>query len=226
MRASGKQSRKAYHQRIAKRSQIENEEIEALERLIADGAPPRGVNLLANKSSEASGETYASARNFEELPISRATKDALKDCKYTRLTAIQRAALPHALCGRDVLGAAKTGSGKTLAFLIPVIESLYRKKWGHLDGLGALIISPTRELALQIFEELRKVGKLHEFSAGLLIGGKDVGEEAVRVGRMNILVATPGRLLQHMDETPDFDASMLQILILDEADRILDMVGF
>ena len=224
MGASGKQSRKAYHQRNAKRSQLENEEIQTLERLIAEGAPPRGVNLLAGKSSEGS-QTYASARNFEELPISRATKDALKDCKYARLTAIQRAALPHALCGRDVLGAAKTGSGKTLAFLIPLIESLYRKKWGHLDGLGALIISPTRELALQIFEELRKVGKLHEFSAGLLIGGKDVAEEAVRVGRMNILVATPGRLLQHMDETPDFDASMLQILILDEADRILDMVG-
>ena len=106
-----------------------------------------------------------------------------------------------------------------------MLETLYRLKWGQWDGLGALIISPTRELALQIFEELRVVGSNHEFSAGLLIGGKNVEEEASRVGAMNILVATPGRLLQHMDESPDFNADNLKILILDEADRILDMVG-
>lgn len=98
-----------------------------------------------------------------------------------------------------------------------------------MDGLGALIISPTRELALQIFQVLRSVGKFHTFSAGLLIGGKDVQEEMHRVARMNILVATPGRLLQHMDQTPDFNCDNLQVLVLDEAgiknlipDRILD----
>ena len=79
-----------------------------------------------------------------------------------------------------------------------VLERLYRLKWGALDGLGALVISPTRELALQIFEELRKVGGRHEMSAGLLIGGKNVQEEAVRVAGINILVATPGRLLQQL----------------------------
>ncbi|DBB17177.1 TPA: hypothetical protein ACH3X3_014243 [Trebouxia sp. C0006] len=106
-----------------------------------------------------------------------------------------------------------------------VLEKLYRLKWGPLDGLGSLIISPTRELALQIFDELRKIGKKHDFSAGLLIGGKKVKEEQERVHGMNMLVCTPGRLLQHMDETPGFDASQIQILVLDEADRILDM-GF
>jgi hypothetical protein len=78
---------------------------------------------------------------------------------------------------------------------------------------------------MQIFEELRRVGRRHELSAGLLLGGKDVGEEAERVAGMNVLVATPGRLLQHMDETPGFDAGALQVLVLDEADRILDMVS-
>ena len=91
-----------------------------------------------------------------------------------------------------------------------------------MDGLGALIISPTRELALQIFQVLRQVGATHSFSAGLLIGGKDLNSEKLRVCKMNILVATPGRLLQHMDQTPDFTCDNLQFLVLDEADRILD----
>jgi ATP-dependent RNA helicase DDX10/DBP4 len=92
-------------------------------------------------------------------------------------------------------------------------------------GLGALVISPTRELAIQIFEVLKKVGAFHEMSAGLIIGGKDVSQEQERVTRMNMLVCTPGRLLQHMDETYGFECSGLQMLVLDEADRILDM-GF
>ena len=138
---------------------------------------------------------------------------------------IQRASIMHIMAGRDVLGAAKTGSGKTLAFVIPAIEKLYRMRWCSADGLGVLIISPTRELAIQIFEVLRKVGVKHELSAGLIIGGKDVASEQERICRMSILVCTPGRLLQHMDETPGFDASNLQMLILDEADRILDL-GF
>lgn len=169
--------------------------------------------------------SFAGARKFDELPISSFTKEALKEAKFKELTAVQRATLPHALCGRDVLGAAKTGSGKTLAFLIPVLEKLYRASWSKQDGLGALIISPTRELALQIFDELVKIGKRHSFSAGLLIGGKNVKDEASRIYGMNILVCTPGRLLQHMDETPEFDCTQLQVLVLDEADRILDM-GF
>lgn len=124
-----------------------------------------------------------------------------------------------------MLGAAKTGSGKTLAFLIPVLEKLYRAQWTEFDGLGALIISPTRELAVQIFQVLRKIGRYHAFSAGLVIGGKNLKEEAERLDRMNILVCTPGRMLQHLDQTAGFDANNLQILVLDEADRIMDM-GF
>jgi ATP-dependent RNA helicase DDX10/DBP4 len=99
-----------------------------------------------------------------------------------------------------------------LAFVLPVLENLFRKKWGPADGLGALIISPTRELAVQIFEVLRTVGRFHAFSAGLIIGGKSVKEEQVRLQGMNILVATPGRLLQHMDQTAGFEADNLQML--------------
>ena len=127
---------------------------------------------------------------------------------------------------RDVLGAAKTGSGKTLAFLVPLLERLYRARWAAGDGLGALVISPTRELAMQIFEVLRSVGAAHyALSAGLVCGGKGFEEEAAAIGRMAVLVATPGRLLQHLEQSPELDASGLSILVLDEADRLLDM-GF
>jgi ATP-dependent RNA helicase DDX10/DBP4 len=114
-------------------------------------------------------------------------------------TEIQAAAIPHALAGRDILGAAKTGSGKTLAFVIPLLERLYTEKWGPDDGLGAVIVTPTRELALQIFEVIRAVGIKHQISAGMITGGKKEFEgERERILTMNVLVATPGRLLQVM----------------------------
>lgn len=151
-------------------------------------------------------------KEFSELPISKATLAGLHSTNYKKMTAIQRASLPHSLCGRDVLAAAKTGSGKTLAYIIPILEKLYRLRWSPSDGLASIVISPTRELALQIFEVLRKVGAKHGFSAGLVIGGKDSKEEETRISQMNILICTPGRLLHHLDRTVGFDASSLQIL--------------
>eukprot|EP00158_Paraphelidium_tribonemae_P005307 Partr_v1_DN27272_c2_g1_i1_m38391 putative ATP-dependent RNA helicase required for ribosome biogenesis. Involved in the release of U14 snoRNA in pre-ribosomal complexes. Required for pre-rRNA cleavage at site A2 (By similarity) len=167
----------------------------------------------------------ASMKSFADLPISKRTLQGLKLANYIDMTDIQRSSLKFSLCSRDVLGAAKTGSGKTLAFVIPILECLYRQKWTLADGLGALVISPTRELAVQIFGVLKNVGKFHSLSAALVIGGKDVEYEKERINRMNILICTPGRLLQHMDSTPNFDCGNLQMLVLDEADRILDM-GF
>ncbi|KFY68072.1 hypothetical protein V497_00012 [Pseudogymnoascus sp. VKM F-4516 (FW-969)] len=167
----------------------------------------------------------ADIKEFQQLPLSEPTSKGLEASHFKTLTDIQSKAVPLALKGKDILGAAKTGSGKTLAFLVPVLENLYRQKWTELDGLGALIISPTRELAIQIFEVLRKIGRYHSFSAGLVIGGRSLQEERERLGRMNILVCTPGRMLQHMDQTAAFEVDNLQMLVLDEADRILDM-GF
>ncbi|XP_021385071.3 putative ATP-dependent RNA helicase DDX10 [Lonchura striata] len=164
-------------------------------------------------------------QRFSDFPLSKKTLKGLQESQYRVVTEIQRQTIGLALQGKDVLGAAKTGSGKTLAFIVPALELLYRQQWTSADGLGVLIISPTRELAYQTFKVLRKVGKNHEFSAGLIIGGKDLKEESERIHHINMLICTPGRLLQHMDETSYFYASDLQMLILDEADRILDM-GF
>ncbi|KAK6322518.1 hypothetical protein J4Q44_G00073100 [Coregonus suidteri] len=181
-----------------------------------------GIQRLVNKYNEINAKD---AERFSDFPISKNTLRGLMEAQYRQPTEIQRQTIGFALQGKDVLGAAKTGSGKTLAFLIPVLECLYRQQWTAMDGLGALIISPTRELAYQTFEVLRKVGKNHEFSAGLIIGGKDLKNESEKIHRTNIIICTPGRLLQHMDETAAFHASDLHMLVLDEADRILDM-GF
>lgn len=202
------------------------DEIKELQSRISSTAPKRGATLLTTGDlPENYSVSYGSATKFSELPISTRTLRGLGSCNYTDLTPIQRAAIPHALCGRDILGAARTGSGKTLAFLVPLIELLFREKWTRADGLGAIVLSPTRELSAQIFETLVKVGKYHNFSAGAVLGGKPVKEEAETIASMNIVVATPGRLLYHLDNTPGIQVEMLKMLVLDEADRILDM-GF
>ena len=194
-----------------KRTDLEASEIEKLEQRIKDESPAAG--------------SFSKAVKFLELPLSQYTYTALASGGFRKLTPIQQAAIPHALCGRDVLGAAKTGSGKTLAFVVPSLERLYRSKAEPGSGLVALIVTPTRELAVQIFDVVRVVGKRHTFSAGLVLGGKNLAEEQRRVPLMNLLVATPGRLLQHCEQTPGFECGGVEVLVLDEADRILDM-GF
>lgn len=111
------------------------------------------------------------------------------------MTETQRATIPHALANRDMVICARTGSGKTLCYLIPLIEKLYRERWTSMDGLGALVLVPTRELGIQAFEVLRSFASYHEMSAGLVIGGKDVDKEKEMIKSMNILICTPGRLL-------------------------------
>ncbi|GIX82439.1 probable ATP-dependent RNA helicase DDX10 [Caerostris extrusa] len=187
---------------------------------------PRSCNITSKY------EEFDSLKSerFQDFPLTERTKKngflaGLRENNYNTPTEIQKEAIGFALKGHDILGAAKTGSGKTLAFIIPVLEKLYCLGWSILDGLGALIITPTRELAYQIFEVLRKVGARHSFSAALVIGGKDLAKEKKALEKCNILICTPGRLLQHMDENPNFDTLNLKILVLDEADRILDL-GF
>jgi hypothetical protein len=116
---------------------------------------------------------------FSDLPLTHATLSGLDSCYFHSTTSIQSRSLPYTLTGYDILASARTGSGKTLAFIIPLLERLYKAKWGPNDGLGALVISPTRELAVQIFDVLRKVGHEHSFSAGLVIGGKSLRDEQV-----------------------------------------------
>lgn len=127
---------------------------------------------------------------------------------------------------RDLVGSAKTGSGKTLAFLIPAIELMSKLKFMPRNGTGVIIISPTRELSMQTFGVLKDLIKHHSHTFGLIMGGTNRRSEADKLIKgVNILVATPGRLLDHLQNTKNFLFKNLQCLVIDEADRILD-IGF
>lgn len=163
--------------------------------------------------------------SFHELSLSEKTLKAIDEMGFTKMTEIQKRGIPPLLTGKDVLGAAKTGSGKTLAFLIPAIEMLYSLKFKPRNGTGVIVVSPTRELALQIFSVARDLLKHHSQTYGIVIGGANRRAEADKLGKgVNLLIATPGRLLDHLQNTP-FVFKNLKSLIIDEADRILE-IGF
>ena len=209
------------------KTELAIEEISLLSKRILNELPPTGkystLTELQSDMDESKLEIWEKPyAKFKDLPISSKTLQGLNSSKYFNLTPIQRCTLPHSLGGRDILGASKTGSGKTLCFLIPLLENLYRDGFIREEGLGALILLPTRELAIQVFEVINKIGKHHNYSVGLVIGGNDYEKEKYIVNNMNILIGTPGRILQHMSESYMFTADNLKILVIDEADRILD----
>uniref|UniRef100_A0A8D1D626 ATP-dependent RNA helicase n=1 Tax=Sus scrofa TaxID=9823 RepID=A0A8D1D626_PIG len=158
--------------------------------------------------------------------VNENTLRAIKEMGFTNMTEIQHKSIRPLLEGRDLLAAAKTGSGKTLAFLIPAVELIVKLRFMPRNGTGVLILSPTRELAMQTFGVLKELMTYHVHTYGLIMGGSNRSAEAQKLANgINIVVATPGRLLDHMQNTPGFMYKNLQCLVIDEADRILD-VGF
>lgn len=161
-------------------------------------------------------------QSFSELPISHYTKERLTAARFTTPTPVQAAVIPHAIQGKDVLGTAQTGTGKTLAFLVPVMEHLLHQ---NAPGIAALVLVPTRELAMQVAEQYNALRGTQLSPAALVVGGLAEGQQlnALRKGA-RVVVATPGRLEDFLDrKLINFRA--LKILVLDEADRMLDM-GF
>jgi len=160
--------------------------------------------------------------NFNALGLSEALLRDLADAGFASPTPIQEQAIPPALAGRDVIGCAQTGTGKTAAFVIPIVERLAALPKGQPQ---ALILAPTRELALQTLTTIEKLGRSRRISATVIVGGADMQAQVRGLRqRPDILIATPGRLLDHMWNGTVVLSSM-KILVLDEADRMLDM-GF
>jgi ATP-dependent RNA helicase DDX18/HAS1 len=180
----------------------------------------------ASAASTAHNAHIFSTVRFKDLGLSEKTQRAIDDMGYAQTTHIQAKAIPPLLAGKDLLGAAKTGSGKTLAFLIPAVELLHKASFKPHNGTGVIVITPTRELALQIYGVVQDVMKYHSQTHGIIMGGANRGAEAHRLVKgVNLLVATPGRLLDHLRNTSGFVYSNLQVLVVDEADRILE-IGF
>uniref|UniRef100_A0A2K2C3D1 ATP-dependent RNA helicase n=1 Tax=Populus trichocarpa TaxID=3694 RepID=A0A2K2C3D1_POPTR len=155
--------------------------------------------------------------------LSEATRKTIQEMGFENLTQIQARAIPPLLVGKDVLGAARTGSGKTLAFLIPAVELLHNVHFAPRNGTGVVVICPTRELAIQTHAVAKDLLKYHSQTLGLVIGGAARRGEAERLVKgVNLLVATPGRLLDHLQNTKGFIYKNLKCLTIDEADRILE----
>ncbi|KAK8152958.1 P-loop containing nucleoside triphosphate hydrolase protein [Phyllosticta citrichinensis] len=190
-----------------------------------DNATQNGSDLpFASRMSLPNVDTEP--ESFAELQLNPKTQKAIEQMGFAKMTEIQRRAIPPLLAGKDVLGAAKTGSGKTLAFLIPVVEMLSALRFKPRNGTGAVVLSPTRELALQIFGVARELLEHHSQTFGIVIGGANRRAEAEKLQKgCNLLIATPGRLLDHLQNTPGFVFKNLKTLIIDEADRLLE-IGF
>jgi superfamily II DNA/RNA helicase len=161
---------------------------------------------------------------FSELGLSAEVLRAVEDAGYQTPTPIQEQAIPLVLQGRDVLGLAQTGTGKTASFTLPMIDILTQGR-AKARMPRSLILEPTRELASQVADNFTIHGKYHKLSMALLIGGVSFGEQAKLIDRgVDVLIATPGRLLDHF-ERGKLMLHGVQVLVVDEADRMLDM-GF
>jgi len=162
---------------------------------------------------------------FAELNLSDPLLKAIAACGYSEPTPIQVQAIPPALAGRDLIASAQTGTGKTAAFMLPALERLQRPAKSGKGAPRVLVLAPTRELAGQVLDATRGFGRFIRFSSASLLGGMSYQSQFQALGKpLDLVVATPGRLIDHMNRG-SIDLSRVEVLVLDEADRMLDM-GF
>jgi ATP-dependent RNA helicase RhlE len=163
--------------------------------------------------------------NFAELGLNPALAGRCQSLGYTEPTPIQRQAIPVILSGSDLIGCAATGTGKTAAFLLPMLQTFSATKSARSGGVRALILSPTRELALQTAGNLQMLDEKKVMRPVTVIGGANMNKQRTELRRgASVVIATPGRLLDHL-ELRSVDLSRVEVLVLDEADRMLDL-GF
>jgi len=181
-------------------------------------------DVLHDEESETpagQGQTEeASPKTFAELGVIDSLCDACTSLGYKAPTAIQTESIPIALGGRDIIGLAETGSGKTAAFALPILQALLDKP----QPMFGLVLAPTRELAYQISQQFEALGSLINVRCAVLVGGMDMVPQAIAIAKKpHIVVATPGRLLDHLQNTKGFSLRQLKYLVMDEADRLLDL---
>lgn len=184
-------------------------------------------------SAEAIAEFYDQAegdvakeqahKTFQSLNLSRPVLKALTALNYSTPTPIQSASIPIGLLGRDIVAGAVTGSGKTAAYMIPIIERLLYKQ-AKVAKTRVIVLTPTRELAIQVADVGRKLGQyVHNFSIGLAVGGLNLRQQEQELKkRPDVVIATPGRLIDHIRNSPSFSVDDVEIVVMDEADRMLE----
>lgn len=156
--------------------------------------------------------TSTSTLSFKELGIIDPLLQALEQMNYKKPTDIQAEALPHALQGRDIIGVAETGSGKTAAFALPILQKL----WEEPKGIFACVIAPTRELAFQISQQFESLGSAIGVRCAVIMGGMPLVDQAVALAkRPHIIVATPGRLNEHLEKTKGFSLRSIKYFVSD-----------
>lgn len=175
------------------------------------------VTVKVGGEEEVKAPTFTS---FSELKLIPELLESIQAMKFTKPTPIQAEAIPHALEGKDIIGLAQTGSGKTAAFAIPILQAL----WEAQQPYFGLVLAPTRELAYQIKETFDALGLSMGLRSVCIVGGMDMMDQARDLMRKpHILVATPGRIMDHLEHTKGFSLKNLKYLVMDEADRLLDM---
>ena len=163
-----------------------------------------------------------SKKTFQELGLDEILCESCASCGYTAPTGIQSAAIPAALSNRDVIGLAETGSGKTAAFALPVLQALLEARGN--TAMFAVVMAPARELAFQIRDTFNALGASIRVRTAVIVGGMDLMTQQIALSKKpHIIVATPGRLVDHLENTKGFHLKNLKFLIMDEADRMLNM---
>lgn len=180
-------------------------------------------DVEADVQAEASGSAptnQAPSKTFQDLGVIDSLCEACDKMGFKKPTPIQEQAIPIALEGRDVIGLAETGSGKTAAFALPILQALMDKP----QPLFGLVLAPTRELAYQTSQQFEALGSVIGVRCATIVGGMDMVAQSIALSKKpHIVVATPGRLLDHLESTKGFSLRQLKYLVMDEADRLLDL---
>eukprot|EP01112_Ceratiomyxa_fruticulosa_P008671 TRINITY_DN2248_c0_g1_i4.p1 TRINITY_DN2248_c0_g1~~TRINITY_DN2248_c0_g1_i4.p1 ORF type:complete len:511 (-),score=129.07 TRINITY_DN2248_c0_g1_i4:39-1571(-) len=203
--------------KIQKKIKEEKDEEEEHKEIENEGSESKKEDELGSGSEKA---MMFSSLPFSSFGIDQQVLYACENLGFRKPTRIQAESLPYSLHGRDIIGLAQTGSGKTAAFAIPIINALIQNP----HPLFALVIAPTRELAIQISEQFEAIGSEVQVRTCVLVGGVDKMDQALNLAKKpHIVIGTPGRILYHLERTKKFLLSAIKFLVLDEADRLLDM---
>ena len=213
------------------------EESELSDGLPADSAAPAGQRASSRRSGAVAGvhdvvewqgskEELHRIADFSQLRLSKPLMRAVSELGYSRPTPVQSGVIPYAVAGKDILANAATGSGKTAAFMLPILERLFVRSNKRSAVTRVLVLLPTRELANQCMAMTEQLGKYADIRCALVVGGLSMAaqEQELRQ-RPDIVLATPGRLIDHIRNTASVHLDELEVLVLDEADRLLEL-GF